>query len=185
MSTAAVRPRTGSDARTGRRAGHAARERVVARPEPWGRGDAVLTLVLAGLGLVGLVIGWFGISGTVDLDAQMRWLAFGITALIVGGAGMVLWLLAGLRSITDLKREVLTEIEARLPGPPAAAAAEAPAAGFGTVPGMRRYHHPQCTMLAGKDASWADAKAHTAAGLQPCGICLPVPRAAGGRTGDE
>jgi hypothetical protein len=176
VSTAAVRPRTGSDARTGRRAGHAVRERVAPRPEPWGRGDALLTALLTGLGLVGLVIGWYGISGTVDLDSQMRWLAFGITALIVGGAGMVLWLLAALRSVTDLKREVLTELEARLP---AAAVAAAPAAvtGFGTVQGMRRYHHPQCTMLAGKDVRWADAKAHAAAGLAPCGICLATPAA--------
>ena len=93
MSTAAVRPAT--EARTGRRAGHAARERMPARPEPWVRGDALLTALLVGLGLVGLVIGWYRVSGSVDLDSQMRWLAFGITALIVGGAGMVLWLLAG------------------------------------------------------------------------------------------
>ena len=167
-----MRPAT--EARPGRRAGHAARERVAARPEPWVRGDALVTAVLAALGLVGLVIGWVGISGTVDLDSQMRWLAFGITALIVGGAGMVLWLLAGLRAVTDLKREVLTEIEARLPVA-AQAAAPAAVAGFGTVPGMRRYHHPRCTMLAGKDATWADATAHAAAGLQPCGICLAAP----------
>jgi hypothetical protein len=32
-------------------------------------------------------------------------------------------------------------------------------------------------MLAGKDASWADAQAHAAAGLKPCGICLPTERA--------
>lgn len=145
-----------------------------ARPEPWVRGDALLAALLAGLGLVGLVIGWFGISGTVDLDSQMRWMAFGITALIVGGAGMVLWLLAGLRAVTDLKREVLTEIEARLSAGGPLLTPAAAVTGFGTVPGMRRYHHPDCTMLAGKHASWAEARVHVAAGLQPCGICLPT-----------
>ena len=38
-------------------------------------------------------------------------------------------------------------------------------------------------MLAGKDATWADATAHAAAGLQPCGICLSTPETRGAASG--
>ncbi len=180
MSTTAVR--AGADARTSRRAGHAARDRVPARPEPWTRTDAAVAGVFVLVGPVGLAIGWYRVGGTVDLNSQMRWLAFGITALIVGGLGMVVWLLAGLRAVTDLKREVLTEVEARL-GPVAPARVIAPAgstgATFGTVTGMRRYHLAHCAMLVGKDARWADEAAHSAAGLAPCGICLAPEKRAG------
>lgn len=171
MNTLAARARAGSRA-------HADARRVRPRTdpvgaEPWSRLDALVPAVLAVAGLVLIVWGWYGASGTVDLDSQTRWLAVGICGLIVGGLGMVAWLLLGLRAVTALKHEVLAELESRLPAPEAASPAAAPAAALGTAPGMRRYHRPDCLMISGKDASWAPEAEHVRAGLQPCGVCRP------------
>jgi hypothetical protein len=148
--------------------------------EPWRRGHALVTGVLGAVGAVLLVWGWYGSSGTVDLNSQTRWLALGILGLIVGGLGMSVWLLAGLRAVTDLKREVLDELSRRLPVEAAAAAPAGSAPGttaLGTAPGMRRYHRAECLMIAGKDATWAEAHAHVEAGLVPCGVCRPEAKA--------
>lgn len=172
MNTLAARARPGSRAHAG---AHPVRPRTApVGPEPWGRREALVTAVPAVAGLVLIVWGWYGASGTVDLDSQTRWLAVGICGLIVGGFGMVAWLLLGLRAVTALKHEVLAELESRLPAPEAASPAAAPAAALGTVPGMRRYHRPDCLMIAGKNASWAPEAEHVRAGLQPCGVCRPA-----------
>jgi hypothetical protein len=156
-------------------------------PEPWARRDALLPGLLIAAGVVLLVIGWFGISDAIALNRQMRWLALGITGIIVGGLGMVVWLLFGLTTITRLRRAVYAEIDRRVSlaeraaDAPAAATAEA-RVGFGTVTGMRHYHRADCLMLAGKQASFAAAAEFTEAGLTPCGVCLPADTPApGGR----
>lgn len=142
--------------------------------EPWARRDVVVVALVLALAVAGLVVGWFGVSDTVDLNDQTQWLGLGIAALIVGGFGMVVWLLLGLRRVAVLRREVLTELDRRHPAP-AARTARAPLTdrqSFGTVVGMRRYHAAGCQMLDDKDVTYADAAAHAGAGLLPCPICL-------------
>jgi len=156
------------------RAAKVHRARTHDGPEPWSRRDAVAVAVILLLAVIGLVIGWFGVSDTVDLDSQTGWLGVGIAALIVGGFGMTVWLLLGLRRVSVLRREVLTAIDRRHPAP---ARAEARADmtdrhRFGTVTGMRRYHAANCQLLLGKDVTFAEAGAHRKAGLRPCPICL-------------
>ncbi|MGQ0624834.1 MAG: hypothetical protein ACT4PP_09355 [Sporichthyaceae bacterium] len=124
------------------------------------------------LAVIGLAVGWLGVSDTVELDSQARWFAVGILALIVGGLGVLSWLLAGLRNVAIARREVLTETDRRYPAP-IAAAADVSAGVYGSVAGMRRFHTLDCLMLTGKQLVTADAAGHRAAGLQPCGICLP------------
>jgi hypothetical protein len=162
--------------------GRAAVRRPVALhdgPEPWSRRDALVPGLFIVIGVVLLVVGWFGISDAVALDRQTRWLALGITGLIVGGLGMVVWLLFGLATITRLRRAVYAEIDRRVTvaeraaDVPAAATAAVPG-GFATVAGMRRYHRANCLMLQGKQATYAEAATFTEAGLTPCGVCLPA-----------
>lgn len=143
-------------------------------PEPWSRRDAVAVAAILLVAVVGLVVGWLGVSDTVDLDSQTSWLGVGIAALIVGGFGMVLWLLLGLRRVAVLRREVLATLERRHPEPlrvpvPAELTEHQRC---GTVPGMRRYHAADCQLLLGKQVTYAEAAAHAEAGLRPCPICL-------------
>lgn len=143
-------------------------------PEPWSRRHvSVLALVLAVV-VAFLVFGWAGISGTVDLNSQTRWLGLGIIAVMVGGFAMTSWLLTGMQAVAVLRHEVLADLALRYPeGSPEPSASAAPArADFGTVTGMKRYHDASCLMLAGKDVTLADAASHAEAGLVPCGVCL-------------
>jgi hypothetical protein len=144
-------------------------------PEPWARRDLALPGLFILLGVIVLVVGWFGISDAVALNRQMRWLAVGIIGLIVGGFGMVLWLLAGLTKVTRLRRAVVAEADRRvtLATRSTGSAAAAPA-GFATVAGMRRFHRTDCLMLTGKAAELGEPTDFAAAGLAPCGVCLPA-----------
>jgi hypothetical protein len=147
--------------------------------EPWARRDALLPGLFIGVGLVLLVVGWFGISDAIALESQTRWLALGIVGLIVGGLGMVVWLLAAMIRIGQLRRAVYAEIDRRVSAAErAAAAVPTPTAelvvGFATAPGMRRYHRVTCLMLQGKKATPAAEADLTKAGLVPCGVCLPA-----------
>lgn len=141
-------------------------------PEPWARRDVAVVALILLLALAGLTVGWFGVSDTVDLNAQTRWLGMGIGALVVGGFGMVAWLLLGLRRVATLRRDVLADLDRRHPEPAARAAVLTDRQRLGTVPGMRRYHADGCQLLEGKAVIYADATAHTEAGLTPCPICL-------------
>jgi ABC-type nickel/cobalt efflux system permease component RcnA len=140
--------------------------------EPWSSRDRVGVAAVLVLGVIGLVIGWAGISDTVSLNQQTRWLGLGIGALMFAGFGMVGWLLVGLRAVAVLRRDVLAELDRRYPEPAQAAVAMTDRSEFGTVTGMRRYHAASCQMLDGKKVTYADAAAHAGAGLAPCPICM-------------
>jgi hypothetical protein len=174
ISVGNPRTRRATRATGARRAGSS-----VGRPrdghEPWAKGDAVVVAVVLVLAVAGLVIGWFGISDTVGLNSQTRWLGFGIGALLLGGFGMVAWLLVGLRSVAMLRREVLTELDRRHPAPARSADAAAGVTerqGYAAANGMRRYHRDGCQLLAGKDVTFTDEAAQRSAGRTPCPICL-------------
>jgi hypothetical protein len=150
---------------------------VTDRDEPWGRGPLVLLVVLAGLGALGMIVGWVGVSGTADLEEQARWLGVGIGSLILAGIGMVAWLVAGLVSLATLRRSVLRDLAVRYPAEVTARREEtAPlqtVGTFGIAAGMRRYHRADCDLLVGKDVRWLDAAALQGGDAIPCGMCKP------------
>lgn len=168
MSSISLGKAQASSVRTAR----ARRVRSHDGPEPWARRDAVVVAVVLLLAVIGMVVGWLGVSDTVDLDDQTGWLGFGIGALILGGFAMVFWLLMGLRRVAVLRREVMTEVNRRRPGPVSTVADLTERHGLATAPGMRRYHLASCQMLEGKAATLANEASHTRAGLLRCPICL-------------
>lgn len=169
--------RTGRATRAAGARGARSKRRSHEGREPWAKGDAVVVAVVLVLAVAGLVAGWAGVSNTVNLNSQTRWLGFGIAALLLGGFGMVVWLLVGLRSIAVLRREVMTQLDRRHPAPASGAAdltvgQEGVRAGFGAANGMRRYHRDGCQLLAGKEATFTDEARQQQAGRVPCPICL-------------
>ncbi len=150
--------------------------RIADREEPWNRRAGVVPAILLALGVIGMVVGWVGISDTADLEEQARWLGLGIGSLIVAGIGMVVWLLAGLVSVSTMRRSVMHDLAIRYPAdvPQTALTAEQPLVGqFGIATGMRRYHRPDCDVLIGKTVQWQDEEFFLSAGTTPCGMCLP------------
>jgi hypothetical protein len=124
------------------------------------------------LALAGIVAGWVGVSGTVRLSTQTRWLGLGIGSLILAGFAMVGWLITGMARITAVRREVVATLNARGAEVEASLALETSAV-YGVAPGMRRYHRPDCRLLVDKRVTFDSSATHDAAGLAPCGICAP------------
>jgi hypothetical protein len=169
---------TVSGSRRGTLGRAATRERRVRRhdgDEPWARRDAVLPGLLTALGLIGMLVGWLGISNTVSLSRQSRWLGLGIGSVVLGGFGVVLWLFVGLTNLGRLRRDVLGELALRTaedaPDGPVEVVEHDGRVGIAT--GMRRHHRADCELLAGKNVTWLEAADVPATGTQPCGICRP------------
>jgi hypothetical protein len=144
--------------------------------EPWARRHAVLPAVLTAIGLIGLIVGWTGISDTVSLSRQSRWLGLGIGSVVLGGLGVVLWLFVGLTNLGRLRREVLHELALRAAQDAAEHPVDAVEADtrFGFVTGMRRHHRAHCELLVGKDVTWLSAAEVADTATSPCGICATV-----------
>jgi hypothetical protein len=147
--------------------------------EPWARRHALLPAVFVAIGIIGLIVTWTGISTTVSLSRQSRWLGLGIGSVVLGGLGVVLWLFVGLTNLGRLRRDVLGELALRAAEDAQAVPVEAieQDTRFGIATGMRRHHRAGCELLVGKDVRWLDAAETAETGTAPCGICAPAVRA--------
>ncbi|MCU1691101.1 MAG: hypothetical protein JWM64_192 [Frankiales bacterium] len=143
------------------------------RPTPWRPVDAVVLVVLLGLALLCDAVAYLGVSGTADVQVQLRWLAGGVAALVLSVSGVCGWLITGLREVRLAQRAV---VPLRVVVAPPAATTVATQAGADLVaaPAMTRYHLSSCALVAGKSASPAPLPAHLEAGRRPCGVCDPA-----------
>ena len=140
------------------------------QPYPWLVPDLFRWFGLVLLGAVGLVVAWWGVSGTAKLSTQITWLNVGVAAVVVGGLGNMTWLLQGRRALALRRRAVLAGIPvAALRTSPPAYPESAPTRV--AVPGATRYHREGCAAVAGKAAKSMTIDKHERAGRRPCGIC--------------
>lgn len=157
----------------------------VRRPAlPWTPEQFLRLLSVGGITLTALLVSWFGASGTALPGRTALFTVVGIGGVIVLGLTNAMWLLAGRRAIGERRAQVLSQIQALLPGghPAEAAAADgtalltpAVASGdrFVAVAGATRFHRPHCQLALGKELDEASAASHAAAGRIPCGVCQP------------
>lgn len=150
---------------------------------------AIVSAVLLPLGILIIVLGWYGASHTPYLFEQVPYLIsggiLGLGLAIVGGLVYFgSWVARGAaeqRSKSEEVVELLREIRDDLRSSAATAAAPAPrrsaAAGNGKAPfvatakgGM--LHRPDCTVVSGR----ADLRpvGSTGDGMTPCALCDPL-----------
>ena len=136
------------------------------RAMPWGLPDLRRLVRAIALSGTGLVVAWLVASGTTDLAHQEYAVAGGIVATTVEIAGLAGWLLAGMRSVRELRQEAVDDVRVlllrRSPASPATAG------DLVTAAGMTHYHRASCLMVRGKPAGLVGASA-----LAPCPICRP------------
>ena len=147
----------------------------------WRRSNQLLAGGLLVLGFAVLIGGYYGTSGTRDLDEQVRWLNVAAAGLLVSGFGVVTFLAAGRRAVG--RRRLTLFGDAPEPDGGSGAADVLDAGSLVAAPTMTRYHRAGCSFVESKDVAPASRTAHERAGRRPCGICLPD--AAGGATGGE
>jgi hypothetical protein len=159
----------------------------------WSAVRPVLGWVLAALGGLALLLGWYGVSGQALTAKQLPYLVSG------GLTGIGLLLVAAVFLATeDVRRQLgrLDEVERKLdalyglfvadlaqtssPAPTSVPSGTARTAHDPTVPlalpAGSSYHRPGCTLVAGKsEAEPVDAATATARGLRPCRVCDPGP----------
>ncbi|MFN2539476.1 MAG: hypothetical protein ABR549_15175 [Mycobacteriales bacterium] len=133
-----------------------------------------LPWVLAGGGVLLLVLGWYGVSGESLTAKQLPYLLSG------GLGGIALVVLAGaLLTTQDVRRQLdrLDRVEQRVSTlydllveelVPAAL----DAADVVHVAGGSTYHRPTCPLVAGKDTAPLAAADRLA--LVPCDVCQPA-----------
>lgn len=140
------------------------------QPYPWVVPDLFRWFGLVGLSAVGLVVAWWGVSGSAHTATQITWLNVGVAAVVVGGLGNMTWLLQGRRAVALRRRQLSTTL------PDVVTTGRALTDGSGravrvAVPGTSRYHRPECAAVAGKTVRQASLAAHRRAGRRPCGLC--------------
>ena len=140
---------------------------------PWRTGDLLRATGLAAAGLTGLALTWYGASDQPDWADQLPWASLGVAATTIALLGLVSWLVAGLRRVRRLRREVLPLLAASAAPRRSASGAAVTAIGTAlvTAPGMTRYHRPACPLAAGKPVQPVRPDEADGAGLVPCGVC--------------
>jgi len=150
------------------------------RPVPWRLGDLYLLLGLVGLGAVLIGIAGLGAQHKSALADGVPWVNLAVGGVILVGIGAALWVLAGMRANSELRRLVLAELRSYTDPDAAAAAPRLPVDShngsesgaevgtFVTARGMTRYHRPTCVLVAGKTVEHFDS---VPADRRPCDIC--------------
>jgi hypothetical protein len=141
---------------------------------PWRAGELVRVGVVSTAGLIGVAVAWYGASGQADWPDTLPWASLGAGALTVALLGLVAWLMAALRRVRSLRREVMPWLEAAVSTRSISSpASTAPGAEFVSVAGMTRFHQPGCPLVLGKPVRPLTIEEARAAALEPCGVCGP------------
>jgi hypothetical protein len=157
----------------------------------WDSVRPVLGYVLVGLGLLALLLGWYGVSGESLVAKQLPFLAsgglLGVALVVLGGRFMLIQDLRRDSGRLDHLETMVNELHAALLARPdapgrvahsretSAAAAANGHSDYMILPGGQSFHLAGCAMLEGKDRA-SHIKPATAAkrGLIPCPLCEPT-----------
>jgi hypothetical protein len=143
-----------------------------AAASPWNAKQRLVLAVLLAIGVVGLVAGYVGTSGTLRVSRQVPWVNVAGAALLVAGAGIVSFLTAARREIGRRRLSLFGDL--RPEGTAVSPSAGIAAAVLVSAPTMTKYHRADCSFVADKPAlKVASAIDHEKIGKRPCGVCLP------------
>jgi hypothetical protein len=149
------------------------RAAVLGDDAPWRAGELVRVGVVSAAGLIGVAVAWYGASAHADWPDTLPWASLGTGALTVALLGLVAWLMAALRRVRNLRREVMPRLKAAVSTPSITSPARtAPGADFVTAGGMTRFHHPGCPLATGKPVRPLTIEDARSATLKPCGVCV-------------
>jgi hypothetical protein len=147
---------------------------VGAPPSPWTAKHRLMLGVMLALGIAGLIAGYVGTSGTLRVSRQVAWINVAGAALLVSGAGVLLFLTAARREIGRRRLSLfgdVGDVDLSESGSVSASSAIA-TTDLVAAATMTRYHRGDCSFVDGKSVKAASAADHQQAGRRPCGVCL-------------
>jgi hypothetical protein len=153
------------------------------RSVPWRLGDLFLLYACTAVGLLTIGVAWYGASSSVVVSSQLRWMNVGVGGVIVLGAGILAWVLAGRRAVGALRRDLTARIavpgdtialESCVSAPRSDSRAERPQSekSFVSSPGMQHYHRRGCIFAAGKQVVESTERSFRRQKRTPCRACL-------------
>jgi hypothetical protein len=151
--------------------------RLIPTDAPWERRHVARLVVWMGVGLVGLGLSWFQISGEGDWHDQIRWIVVAVVALAVSGLGTAGWLMAASRAVHLEAHDVMSQLrlqQLNAGGSDVDSRVEpgsAAAVGYVSGPAMTKVHVSTCALVSGKSVSPVAGHEIEARGLQLCGVC--------------
>jgi len=149
---------------------------------PTERWLAVAGGVLMPLGVVLVIIGWYGAAHTSRLFEEIPYLiSGGMLGIVLSSIGAALyfgyWLtriVAGERQIVDVLARMEAKLEAaNVESGVAGGAVDAPGR-FVATPTGTMFHRPECPVVADRPASELRTVTLPATGMSPCKLCAPL-----------
>jgi len=143
----------------------------------WGRRSRLVLGAGWSVGLLVVLLGWWGTSGEATTAGQFRWLGLGVAGMILCLAVSAGWVFSGMRAVGARIRVVVPR-PSDVPGPVVELRA-VPQANDGAddvlvaAVGMRYFHRPSCRLAQGKAVRPADRASHLREGRSACGVCRP------------
>src|SRR5438552_2747259 len=150
----------------------------MSKRRPWAAffgafGPFILGCAFVAGGFAAIILGYFGVSGTVFVGLQMPYLVSGVAvglALVILGSALVVT--HALSRQSRLLRRLLAEVQLAEPTEHGSQSLN----GNGTVlvaRGGKWFHRPGCLLLDGKSTRRMDAREAEASGRPPARLCDP------------
>jgi hypothetical protein len=141
----------------------------------WGRRSRFLLAGGWAIGLLVVLLGWWGTSGEATSDDQFRWLGLGVVGMILCLTVSASWVFTGMRAVGTRIRDVVPRpSEVARPVTEIRVVSHAVADDvLVAAAGMRYYHRPSCRLAQGKAIRPAERTAHLREGRSACGVCRP------------
>lgn len=161
--------------------GHAAdwSPRLIPTDAPWERRHLVRLALWMAVGLVGIGLSWFRISGAGDWHDQLPWIIVAAVAVGLSGLGTAGWLMAASRAVHLEAHDVMSQLRiqqqldehvSRYVEPELALDPAGPVT-YVTGPTMTRVHAAGCALVAGKAISPVSVQEIESQRLALCGVC--------------
>jgi hypothetical protein len=142
-----------------------------ARPARPPRPLLPLALLMAGSGVVAMLVAWVKVAGTLHVDRQMSWTGLSLVGAVLVCAGAGLAATSGERVFLLHLHRLGATLAVDDPSTLADRTGPLRRDGLVATPTMSRYHRPGCALAAGKPVTPASQADHERAGRQACGIC--------------
>jgi len=133
------------------------------------------------VGVVTLLVSWYGAADTGSWSRQMLWLAIGVSGTLLAALGCVAWLLGALRRVRNESRALVGSFSQRI-NPESSKAGSRPsrplgeraaAESFVVGAGGRYLHRSDCPLVRGKPLLPVSQYQGEPELLGRCGVCQP------------